>query len=512
MSVGIEGSGPSQADLSAAVTQALGLCQVRGLIGEARYRVLSSQFQSEPHGDTKQSSDMYQATVYDYTRGRTILVNGVPFDPTTVSVSEANTEPFTNADELLEAGRIAGAQTSEVVRSNMPPLAVREFPDGTSHRILNIAITSANSTRAVSVNMNNRTVEHQLSHSGEPLLTCDAPPPAGGSSGSRGIPGSANIVITQSGKILWTFKAIRPSASSGTTGSGIELRNVKYKGKTVLYQAHVPTLNVEYEEQGTGCGPHYRDWQYEEWRLQCDGQDIAPGFRLCKSPAKTILDSGIDGGNFMGVAVYIEGQEVVLKAQMIAGWYRYVSEWRFHVDGTLRPRFGFGAVQSANMCVCHVHHHHAYWRLDFDIVSPGNNLVREYNKPPIIDDSNYHDKIYEIRRLKDSSHQRHWEISNTITGNSYSLTPGPNDGTSDSFGVGDLWVLRYHAGEIDDGIPRLLGTSEAATKARIDNFLNGELVKDKDVVIWYAAHFKHDHAHGGGGSHVVGPDIKPLKW
>jgi hypothetical protein len=47
--------------------------------------------------------------------------------------------------------------------------------------------------------------------------------------------------------VLWKFEAIRPAASSGTKISAIELRNVRYKGKTVLFQAHVPILNVEYD-------------------------------------------------------------------------------------------------------------------------------------------------------------------------------------------------------------------------------------------------------------------------
>jgi hypothetical protein len=37
-------------------------------------------------------------------------------------------------------------------------------------------------------------------------------------------------------------------------------------------------------------------------------------------------------------------------------------------------------------------------------------------------------------------------------------------------------------------------------------------VKDKDVVVWYAAHFRHDQGHGGPGGHVVGPTISPVKW
>ena len=77
-------------------------------------------------------------------------------------------------------------------------------------------------------------------------------------------------------------------------------------------------------------------------------------------------------------------------SEMEAGWYRYISEWRLHTDGTIRPRFGFGAVTS--LCVCTRHHHHAYWRLDFDIRTAGNNIVREFNDPPLIGSSNWHAK------------------------------------------------------------------------------------------------------------------------
>ena len=129
-----------------------------------------------------------------------------------------------------------------------------------------------------------------------------------------------------------------------------------------------------------------------------------------------------------------------------------------------------------------MHHHHAYWRLDFDIATAGNNVVREFNKPSIIGNSNYHDKSYEIRRPRDSSHERHWEISNLRIGDTYSLIPGLNDGASDAFGVGDLWVLRYHPNELNGGVAATTGSTDAA-KANIDKFLNGEPTVDKDVVM-----------------------------
>jgi hypothetical protein len=418
----------------------------------------------------------------------------------------ANVQPVSNPNELAEAARIAGIKPNEVAHGSMPPFITKYFRDGTSHRILNVYITSPNSNRTVHVNMNTKTVESPPRPAEEPLA-CTAPPPFGGPNSGRGIPGSATFNINNG---LWTFQAIRPSTSSGTRGSGIELRNVKYKGKTVLFQAHVPILNVEYEQTDTGCGPFYRDWQWDEWTLQCNlGPAIGPGFRWCTSPAKTIVDSPhVDGGNFLGVAVYTEGQEVVLKSQMTAGWYRYVTEWRFHLDGTLRPRFGFGGVQWSAMCVCKIHHHHVYWRLDFDIESAGNNVVREVNNPP----SNF-DFIYETKRPK--ANGRRWEVANTRTNNAYTLIPGSNDGASSAFGVGDLWVLGYHSNEIDDGQDNTV----VNTQANLDKFItNGETVKDRDVVLWYAAHFRHvetlESPEGGKTdvSHVVGPDIRVVKW
>jgi hypothetical protein len=290
---------------------------------------------------------------------------------------------------------------------------------------------------------------------------------------------------------------------------------VKYKGRTVLYRAHVPILNIEYERLVPFCGPHYRDWQYDEFWFKCDpsGSDI-PGFRRCSSPPKTILETNVDGGNFRGVAISVEGKEVVLKSVLKAGWYRYISEWRFHVDGTLQPRWGFAGVLEGANCVCVPHHHHVYWRFDFDIETAGNNLVREYNNPGIFL-SNYHEKLFEIRRPKDQSRHRHWEISNTKTKRTYALIPGANDGTSTAFGVGDVWVLQYHGTELDDGLPRnVVFGPPGLVMAQLDKFLTGEGVKDKDVVIWYAAHFRHVHGTGDGGSatHIVGPEIRPIKW
>jgi hypothetical protein len=305
---------------------------------------------------------------------------------------------------------------------------------------------------------------------------------------------------------------VRPAASSGTNGSGVELRYVDYRDKRVLYRAHVPILNVKYNPGG--CGP-YRDGQNEESMIQATGADVAPGFRLCPAPAQTILDTGSDAGNYLGTAIYVHGLEVVLVSEMEAGWYRYISQWRLHADGTIRPRFGFSAVKSS--CVCTAHHHHVYWRLDFDIRTPGNNLVREYNNPclPGICPSNWHNKNFEIKRSRDPVRNRRWRVENTVSGEAYDLVPGSDDGVATSspdwpFPRGDVWILRYRGTEIDDGVVATGPPYEAG----IDTWVNGESVNNQDVVIWYGAHVTHDVAAEPPGTfgHIVGPDLKLVKW
>jgi hypothetical protein len=211
-------------------------------------------------------------------------------------------------------------------------------------------------------------------------------------------------------------------------------------------------------------------------------------------------------GNFAGVAIFTEGQELVLVSEMEAGWYRYISEWRLHEDGTIRPRFGFSAV--ADPCVCNVHNHHVYWRFDFDIGGASNNAVSEYNDPPLGSPFNWNVIENEVRRPKDPSHRRKWYIQNSSTGRGYMLIPGPEDGMADSFGVGDFWVVRFKSNEIDDGQGFTTDPDEA--KAKIDNFVNGEPVRNQDVVVWYAAHFRHNVAESAG--HIVGPDLVPADF
>jgi hypothetical protein len=518
LSIDVAATGPNLAAVSR-VCRALTTEWLPREASGANLRLLSIQMAGDDDKDRPAASDRFIAHVYDYTNNRTLRVCGRLDQPERSSVIETAEQPLPSDEEFEAAVEMLANQseygpairTGELLTYRpMPPLALTETPDGRVERTLAVGLVSRGERgqhRFVGVNLIRREIVRDfegMAHVSE----AECGPPASSDCPSSGNTGRVSVTVTQGGTTLWKFDAIRPAASSGTNGSGIELRGVRYRGKQVLYQAHVPILNVQYFQDGinAGCGPTYRDWQNSETCFQANGADVIPGFRLCPAPAQTIIESGVDTGNFRGVAIFVQGQEVVLVSELQAGWYRYISQWRFHADGTIRPRFGFAATN--NPCTCNDHHHHAYWRLDFDIRTAGNNVVEEYNNPPIIGGSNWHTKRYEIRRPRDAARSRHWRIRNLATGEAYLLIPGANDGASDSYGVGDFWVLRYRgASEYDDG--QGFTTDPALSRAHIDRFVNGEVVEDRDVVVWYAGHFRHTPGHGG---ELVGPDLKPVHW
>jgi hypothetical protein len=496
---------------------------LREHLSGTEHRLLS--FEIADDGGDKRSqvpaaSTRFLATIYDYTNNRTLVVDGSLENLDSARLFESGRQPLPN-DEEFEAAVENLASHHELgpaIRQNdlrtyrpMPPLVDIDLPDGRIERTIAVGLLSPSGDirhRIVGVNMIQRRVLEELPHIPLPSHDECGSPPVGGCEAS-GITGRVSVTVRQGGRTVWTFDAIRPAASSGTNGSGIELRNVRYRGKQVLFQAHVPILNVEYYSDGisVGCGPTYRDWQNSETCFQANGTDVIPGFRLCPTPAQTILETGTDAGNFRGVAIYVQGQEVVLVSELQAGWYRYISEWRFHTDGTIRPRFGFAATD--NPCTCKVHHHHVYWRFDFDIRTASRNVVDEFNNPSLVGSSNWHVKHFEIRRLRDPSRNRHWRIRNLTSGEGYLLIPGSADGSADAYGVGDMWVLLYRGpSEVDDG--QGFTTVPALSRANIDKFLNFDVVEDRDVVVWYVGHFQHTPAHAGG--HRVGPDLKPFNW
>lgn len=474
----------------------------------------------------------FLATYYDYSNNRAVMATGSIHDAGCMNVCDSDAQPLPSAEEFELALNIVRdhPELGCLLQENlvlpyraMPALIGIELSDGCMERTLAVGLLpikrdsedQSESSRdllhqIVGVNM----ISHEviIYETGAPPSSialdqiCEPPPDANQATTRKGTLGQYQVRITEDDQEIWSFLAVRPSASTGIVGSGIELRDVLYRGKKVLSRAHVPILNVRYENDV--CGP-YRDWLWQEGKFEAIGTDVAPGVRMCSAPARTILDTNSDTGNFNGIAIYEDGEETVLVSELEAGWYRYISEWRFHSDGTIRPRFGFGAI--ANSCTCNPHTHHAYWRFDFDIRTSGNNVVQEMNEQISTGTLIPRTINYEIRRSRDNFHNRHWLISNKLTGEGYALIPGENDGKADSFGVGDVWLLRYHSNELDDG--QGFTTNVDRARANVDKFLaTKENINGQDIVVWYAAHFLHDETSVEDVSHILGPELKPRNW
>ena len=514
--VEIEPWGPAPETLDTAAREAVRQTSARaGLDGDQARIVAVRSVESDAEPEPPRR---VRTTVYDYRAEHALVVESSLDEDAAPTVRSSSRQPLPSAEEREAALAVLGEDPELGPKLDagdllpyrpMPPLAGAERPDGTVERTITVGLRPTGGKAGheiVGVHLGRREVVRFEGGAPATALArdsmCGVPNANQETVTSRA--GAARITITRDGETLWRLVVVRPAASSGAAGSGVELRGVTYRGTRVLRRAHVPILNVRYD--GNACGP-YRDWQNEESRFQAQGSTVAPGFRLCPQPATTVLDTGSDVGNFAGVAVYVDGEEVVLVSELEAGWYRYVSSWRLHANGTIRPRFGFGAVEDS--CVCHTHHHHAYWRLDFDIAGAGDDVVAEHNDPPLAGrDSTWHRLTHEIRRGRNANRKRRWRVRNLTTGQGYLVVPGAEDGSADSYGVGDFWALRYRSGQLDDS------AVTTGTKARIDSFINGESIVRTNVVAWYAAHFTHDttHEHAGDGSHIVGPTLRPDRW
>ncbi|MEP7338982.1 MAG: hypothetical protein ABI977_14700, partial [Acidobacteriota bacterium] len=492
LTVSVAPAGPSQAQADAAVRAARAVPAVKKYLDGAVVRQLQFELLDMQRLSPQQR---YRVTFYDYTRNRPVVVESALNDTSSTTVAIGTTQPLPTPEEFDAAvetlkkdpnlGPLLKSKGATTYRP-MPPLGSDLVgPERTLH--VGMMTVNANTpNRIVGVNMISGAVT--VFDNNAPPISRAAPeacgvPGAGQGTTSRNTPGQYNLTISAGGSPVWQMLIIRPSASSGTRASAIEIRDVYYLGKLVFKRAHVPILNVKYDNDA--CGP-YRDWQWQEGMFVANGTDVASGIRSCTSEPQTILENNTDTGNFRGVAIYQTATSVMLLSEIEAGWYRYVSRWEFDLDGTIRPRFGFDGVN--NSCVCNLHHHHIYWRFDFDVATAGRNRFVEYDTrsfgTPL---------LTEAKRYRDYVRGRYWTIENLVTGEMFRIDSGPDDGTADTYARGDAWFLRYRSTELDDGVNT---TGPNNTEAKLDNFVNGESINEQDVVMWYSANFDHSVGEG----------------
>jgi hypothetical protein len=307
------------------------------------------------------------------------------------------------------------------------------------------------------------------------------------------------------GAPIWEFDFYRPANVTAGSGTGVEVRDVFFRGRKVFERASVPIINVEYDA-GAGCGC-FRDWQSSEAGFAAPVRaggtstacyvDATAGAVVTNCTADGAAGPVPDQGSFRGVSVEDYGTELVLTSNMSAGWYRYRMKWHFYTDGRIWPEYSFAAA--SNACTASARRHHVYWRFDFDLEgTPSNDVVTETSATSITTTFT----TEASRTWGTATSGTRWSVVDAATGAGYRIEPSEADLETpvDAFSRLDALVLRYRTGEIDD-----VGGGCAFN---YEPWVNGETVTGNDVVFWYRT--GTTRPSGQSRCEIGGPTLRPI--
>lgn len=294
---------------------------------------------------------------------------------------------------------------------------------------------------------------------------------------------------------IWEMCWLPPNLSVGADGSGMELRNVHFKGHLVMRRAHAPMLFAEYRT--STC---YRDWKDTSEPFLSDravqnklGTPVDPPKAITSCDRSNNPTASYGNCPFQlpgypnsvascakGVTIEDGGDHVTLTSQHSAAWYQYTTRWTFYTDGRMNPEFGFGNNDGTNSSITHWHHN--YWRMEFDIDNSGVNTLSV----------NGADQSTEFNDLRDATGgpgggPKTWEVRNATTGNGYRLVPSAEDHliaaneSGRGFHTTDVMGTRQHNGEYADRSDNPLGVCGMNQNALV----NGESLLNTTIALYY---------------------------
>ena len=136
---------------------------------------------------------------------------------------------------------------------------------------------------------------------------------------------------------------------------GLTLTNVRWKGVKVLHKASLPVIRVKYRGSGSsigsGCGP----WMDQSDWGAIEKKNTAPTlvfFRTWSDHLEIAVYAEI-GGYYLWQSYIFRNQEAVMYPKL------YSAGWSCGQDGHEKD-----------------HKHHPYWRLDFDVDGPLNEVYQ----------------------------------------------------------------------------------------------------------------------------------------
>ena len=307
----------------------------------------------------------------------------------------------------------------------------------------------------------------------------------------------------------WEMCWLRPINSSSVEGSGLELRNVHFRGVLVMKRSHAPMLFAEYRTGGT-C---YRDWKDVEASMlaepavrnvlgtpsvfnattSCDvSSNATVSYGLCPFGQAGRTAADCNGGG-LAIENLPAAGGFRITSQYEAAWYKYTSRYSFFSNGDIGVEFGFG--NSNGTLNNTTHWHHNYWRFDFDIDGASRDQISLAGT-----------KLNtEFASLRDP--RALYSVTDNASQFGYEINPGSNDllfpanESGRNFHTSDVIGSRYVANQYND---RLNNANALADCQMASNFLaNGESIEDTDVVVYYRVSVRDTTANDwsvlGGG-------------
>ena len=248
---------------------------------------------------------------------------------------------------------------------------------------------------------------------------------------------------------------------------GLVLKNVRWKGTTVLYKASMPVIRVKYRGNGSsinsGCGPY--------------SDRISSGNLSHFSGQATDVIARFFGDNLMELAVFSE-----------IGGYDLYQAYYFHKSGRLEPILYSSGWSCSDSHSENNHKHHPYWRLDFDIDGVSNRVRHAMT----VTGGGMSFAAYSPESgftVPSNSTNIVWTVTNNNSGK-YVRLQSPNNERADAtgavwfgFGRRDVHVRRYKFSE-DEGWA-------FSTNSQLGYFTPPEVTDDQDVVFWSIGHLTH---------------------
>ncbi len=313
--------------------------------------------------------------------------------------------------------------------------------------------------------------------------------------------------------------------------------------RKVMAQANLAQVHVPYDDNRSRFHD-LSDFGLGGTRLDNLTQADCPNGTLLVDAGKNVLCMQVEprGYAYKYFAQQLQGYTLSLFSVSHIGQYNYIPVWRFADNGVIEPTVGatgklqrleynssnYGWVvrndaQGEVYAIAHMHNY--FWRLDFDIDGPQNDMVEEFEFTPVDYNWSYQISVTpfttEAARSVNPTRMRSWRVRDTVTTN--------GDGHAISYHLEPLRVGHIHQGPVTEPFTNnqfYVTVNKPCEKyashnptincaGDVSEFANGESLVGQDIVLWYGITFHHlprDEDEAMMDAHWDGFQIIPRDW